>query len=134
MNYRTLGRTGWKVSEISFGAWALGGTWGAQDDAESIAALRRALDQIQAKLTGPDAAFHGQRHGDLFCECRQWFGRVRQRRQHVHGEHARVTHGLPIRRRKPAARRFGARRTLDLHLRRGRAQASGCGGPRIANG
>jgi aryl-alcohol dehydrogenase-like predicted oxidoreductase len=44
MNYRTLGRTGWQVSEISFGAWAIGGSWGAVDDAESLDALRRALD------------------------------------------------------------------------------------------
>ncbi len=45
MKYRTFGRLGWKVSEISFGAWALGGSWGAQDDSESIAALRLALDR-----------------------------------------------------------------------------------------
>jgi aryl-alcohol dehydrogenase-like predicted oxidoreductase len=44
MNYRELGRTGWKVSEISFGAWAIGGSWGNVDDAESLAALRKALD------------------------------------------------------------------------------------------
>jgi aryl-alcohol dehydrogenase-like predicted oxidoreductase len=44
MNYRTLGRTGWKVSEISFGAWAIGGAWGDVDDRESIAALHAALD------------------------------------------------------------------------------------------
>lgn len=44
MQYRELGRTGWKVSSISFGAWAIGGTWGAVNDAESLAALNRALD------------------------------------------------------------------------------------------
>jgi aryl-alcohol dehydrogenase-like predicted oxidoreductase len=44
MNYRTLGRTGWKISEVSFGAWAIGGAWGAQDETESLAGLRRALD------------------------------------------------------------------------------------------
>ncbi len=44
MNYRTLGRTGWKISEISFGAWAIGGAWGDVDDAESLAALHAALD------------------------------------------------------------------------------------------
>ena len=44
MNYRTLGRTGWKISEISFGAWAIGGAWGTVDDAESLAALHTALD------------------------------------------------------------------------------------------
>jgi len=44
MRYRTLGRTGWKVSEISFGAWAIGGSWGEVDDKQSIAALNRAVD------------------------------------------------------------------------------------------
>lgn len=44
MNYRELGRTGWRVSEISFGAWAIGGAWGGVDDRESIAALHRAVD------------------------------------------------------------------------------------------
>jgi aryl-alcohol dehydrogenase-like predicted oxidoreductase len=44
MNYRELGRTGWQVSEISFGAWAIGGDWGPVDSAESLAALHKALD------------------------------------------------------------------------------------------
>jgi aryl-alcohol dehydrogenase-like predicted oxidoreductase len=44
MKYRTLGRTGVLVSEIGFGAWAIGGSWGSQKDEESLAALRRALD------------------------------------------------------------------------------------------
>src|SRR4029079_18454639 len=44
MHYRALGRTGWKVSEISFGAWAIGGSWGAVDDKESMAALHKAID------------------------------------------------------------------------------------------
>jgi aryl-alcohol dehydrogenase-like predicted oxidoreductase len=44
MQYRELGRTGWKVSAISFGAWAIGGTWGDVKDDESLAALHRALD------------------------------------------------------------------------------------------
>jgi len=44
MKYRTLGRTGWKLSEISFGAWAIGGAWGDVDDHESLAALHAALD------------------------------------------------------------------------------------------
>ena len=44
MNYRPLGRTGWIVSDISFGAWAIGGAWGTVDDAESMAALHRAVD------------------------------------------------------------------------------------------
>jgi aryl-alcohol dehydrogenase-like predicted oxidoreductase len=44
MQYRELGRTGWKVSTVSFGAWAIGGTWGTVKDDESLGALRRALD------------------------------------------------------------------------------------------
>ena len=44
MKYRTLGRTGWKISEVSFGAWAIGGAWGTVDDRESLAALHAALD------------------------------------------------------------------------------------------
>jgi len=44
MKYRELGRTGWKVSEISFGAWAIGSMWGSVDDKESMAALHKALD------------------------------------------------------------------------------------------
>lgn len=44
MEYRELGRTGWQVSAIGFGAWAIGGTWGTVDDQESMAALHRALD------------------------------------------------------------------------------------------
>lgn len=44
MQYRALGRTGYQVSSISFGAWAIGGTWGAVDDAASMQTLNRALD------------------------------------------------------------------------------------------
>jgi aryl-alcohol dehydrogenase-like predicted oxidoreductase len=44
MRYRPLGRTGWNVSEISFGAWAIGGAWGSVDDTESRAALDQAIE------------------------------------------------------------------------------------------
>jgi aryl-alcohol dehydrogenase-like predicted oxidoreductase len=44
MEYRKLGRTGWKISASSFGAWAIGGTWGKVDDKESLAALHCAVD------------------------------------------------------------------------------------------
>ncbi len=44
MNYRSLGRTGWKVSEVSFGAWAIGGAWGQTSDDESLAALNQAVE------------------------------------------------------------------------------------------
>jgi len=45
MEYRPLGRTGWQVSTIGFGAWAIGGdAWGRTDDRESLRALHRAID------------------------------------------------------------------------------------------
>jgi aryl-alcohol dehydrogenase-like predicted oxidoreductase len=44
VHYRNLGRTGWQVSAISFGAWAIGGTWGHVNDQDSLAALHRAVD------------------------------------------------------------------------------------------
>jgi aryl-alcohol dehydrogenase-like predicted oxidoreductase len=45
MRKRKLGKTGLEVSEIGFGAWAIGGgAWGAQSEADSVKALHRALD------------------------------------------------------------------------------------------
>ena len=45
MEYRDLGSTGLRVSEIGFGAWAIGGdAWGPVEDAESLAAMERALE------------------------------------------------------------------------------------------
>jgi aryl-alcohol dehydrogenase-like predicted oxidoreductase len=44
LKYRRFGRLGWEVSEIGFGAWAVGGEWGTVDDEQSIAAMKRALD------------------------------------------------------------------------------------------
>jgi len=44
MKRRTFGKTGVAVSEIGFGAWAIGGSWGPQEESDSVAALHRALD------------------------------------------------------------------------------------------
>ncbi len=45
MEYRVLGRTGFRVSEIGFGAWGIGkGWWGETDDRLSVQALVMALD------------------------------------------------------------------------------------------
>ncbi len=44
MKYRPFTTHAFNVSEIGFGAWAIGGSWGAQADTDSVAALHRALD------------------------------------------------------------------------------------------
>ena len=44
MQTRPFGRTGRRVSEIGFGAWAIGGSWGAVDESDAVAALNAALD------------------------------------------------------------------------------------------
>ena len=44
MNYRNLGNTGLEVSELSFGTWAIGGSWGSKNDEESLRALSRAIE------------------------------------------------------------------------------------------
>ena len=69
MQYRDLGRTGIKVSEIGFGAWAIGGAteasgvpvgWGGTTDDESIAAIRRARDLGITFFDTADIYGHGR--------------------------------------------------------------------------
>jgi aryl-alcohol dehydrogenase-like predicted oxidoreductase len=43
MQYRTFGRTGWKVGEIGYGMWGLAG-WSGSDDSESIESLHRSIE------------------------------------------------------------------------------------------
>jgi aryl-alcohol dehydrogenase-like predicted oxidoreductase len=43
MEYRSFGRTGWKVSEIGYGMWGMAG-WTGSDDQESLRALDRAVE------------------------------------------------------------------------------------------
>jgi aryl-alcohol dehydrogenase-like predicted oxidoreductase len=45
VQYRDFGRTGWKVSEIAFGGWQLGGDWGAVDDDASVKTLLYAFER-----------------------------------------------------------------------------------------
>lgn len=43
MQYRTLGKTGWRVSAVSMGCWGIGGQWGPVEE-------KQALDTINAAL------------------------------------------------------------------------------------
>lgn len=45
MKYREFGRTGWQVSAVSFGGWAVGADWGQVVKEDAIAALHTALDE-----------------------------------------------------------------------------------------
>lgn len=45
MQTRTLGKTGYQVSTISFGAWAIGADWGEVSEHDAMAALHRAVDE-----------------------------------------------------------------------------------------
>ncbi len=44
MQYNRLGKTGLEISELSFGTWAIGGSWGNTDDKEALKALEQAMD------------------------------------------------------------------------------------------
>ncbi|MBM7654970.1 aldo/keto reductase [Neobacillus cucumis] len=45
MNYRELGNSGIKISEVSFGTWAIGGAWGKTSDEEALKSLEYAMEQ-----------------------------------------------------------------------------------------
>lgn len=78
MLYRTFGRTGWLVSEISFGGWQLGGQWGKVDDRESLATL---LASYESGVNFVDTAqMYGDGHSETVVgtSMREWRGdRVR---------------------------------------------------------
>ena len=60
MQSRRLGKTGWDVSEIGFGAWAIGGEWGETDEEESMAALHAAVDAGVTFFDTADVYGHGR--------------------------------------------------------------------------
>lgn len=74
MQYRRFGRTGWSVSEISFGAWQLGGQWGQVDDDQSMAAL---LAAYESGVNLVDTAeMYGNGHSEVVVgrSLREWGG------------------------------------------------------------
>jgi aryl-alcohol dehydrogenase-like predicted oxidoreductase len=74
LKYRNFGTTGWKVSEISFGGWQLGGQWGEVDDAASIRTL---LHAYSSGINFVDTAeLYGNGHSEKVIgeSLRQWSG------------------------------------------------------------
>lgn len=74
MRYRNFGRTGWKISEISFGAWQLGGHWGAVNDEQSVQAL---LEAYESGINFVDTAeMYGSGHSEEVIgeSLRRWDG------------------------------------------------------------
>jgi aryl-alcohol dehydrogenase-like predicted oxidoreductase len=74
MQYREFGRTGWRVSEISFGGWQIGGQWGEVDDEASIRTLLHAYERgINLVDT---AEFYGEGHSEEVVaeSLRRWSG------------------------------------------------------------
>jgi len=67
MQYRPFGKHGFNCSEIGFGAWAIGGAWGAQADAHSLAALHRALD-LGCNFIDTAAGYGNGRSERLICQ------------------------------------------------------------------
>lgn len=71
---RPFGRTGWDISELSFGAWQLGGQWGPVDDDASVRAL---LDAYEGGVNFVDTAEmygSGQSETIVGRSLRQWRG------------------------------------------------------------
>ncbi len=70
--YRKFGRTGWDISEVSFGAWQLGGQWGPVNDAESLATL---VECYEAGINFVDTAqMYGLGHSETIVgkSLREW--------------------------------------------------------------
>jgi aryl-alcohol dehydrogenase-like predicted oxidoreductase len=74
MRYRVFGRTGWKVSEIAFGGWQLGGQWGEVDDEASIATLLHAFERGVNFVD--TAEYYGEGHSEVVIgeALRRWDG------------------------------------------------------------
>ena len=76
MQTRPFGRTGRRVSEIGFGAWAIGGSWGAVDESDAVAALNASLDSGVTFIDTADVYGDG-RSERLICTVLKQRGRER---------------------------------------------------------
>jgi aryl-alcohol dehydrogenase-like predicted oxidoreductase len=71
---RAFGRTGWKVSEIGFGAWAIGGSWGEVDDAQARDALLAALEKGTTFIDTADVYGDGRSERIIRDVLKDWRG------------------------------------------------------------
>ncbi len=84
MRTRRLGRTGFEIGEIGFGAWAIGGSWGPVDDAASLKALHAAADAGVTFIDTADVYGDGRSErviGQFLRERREQLGHVVRRRR-----------------------------------------------------
>lgn len=108
MQYRPLGRTGFMVSEIGFGAWGIGGGgWGGAQDGESLIALREAVDRGVNVID--TALMYGSGHSEKL------IGQALQGRQeavYVATKIPPLTQQIPARRRDRAREAFPAQHII----------------------
>jgi aryl-alcohol dehydrogenase-like predicted oxidoreductase len=71
---RAFGRTGWQVSEIGFGAWAIGGSWGEVDDGQARDALLAALESGTTFIDTADVYGDGRSERLIRDVLKQWRG------------------------------------------------------------
>lgn len=71
---RAFGRTGWNVSEIGFGAWAIGGSWGDVDEAQARDALRAALEAGTTFIDTADVYGDGRSERIIRAVLKDWRG------------------------------------------------------------
>ena len=74
LNSRPFGRTGWTVSEIGFGAWAIGGSWGDVDEAEARDALLAALEAGTTFIDTADVYGDGRSERIIRDVLKEWRG------------------------------------------------------------
>ena len=74
MKYRSFARTDWQVSEIGFGAWQLGGSWGTVDDLESLRTLHYAFEKGVNFVDTAELYGNGHSEAVIGEALRQWRG------------------------------------------------------------
>jgi len=71
---RPFGRTGWNVTEVGFGAWAIGGQWGDVDEAQAKDALRAALEAGTNFIDTADVYGDGRSERIIRDVLKEWSG------------------------------------------------------------